>query len=159
MEGPWKASYEHQCRKHPNQKHQFAVMAASSQVVVAALDGLHAASKRRVVGLTTYVISTTEVFLQPYVCDYKKVATSHFLDLEFRAPAAAVPPGYRNHPPRISPHDRFQRQLDRKIKMRRKKGARALHHGSPICLEGVRCIVERDPEQEANKEICQTIDP
>jgi len=65
------------------------------------------------------IISATEVFFQPHVEADKKIATSHFLDFQLGRSGTAIAPGDWDSGPRVSTNDRFKRQLDREIEMRR----------------------------------------
>src|SRR5450759_5213174 len=62
------------------------------------------------------VIPATEVLFEPDVQADEQVPAPHFLQLELRLAATAVPPSDRNYGPTVSPDDHLQRQLHGKVK-------------------------------------------
>ena len=63
--------------------------------------------------------SAAEVFFQPDVEANEKIATAHFLDFEFGSSGIAAAPGNGDGHPGVPAYDRFQRNLNCHVEVRR----------------------------------------
>ena len=104
------------------------------------------------------VIAAAEIFLQPNVEADEQVAAAHLPDLQLGLARAAVAPGDGDDGPGEPAHDRFERQFDREIEMRRDQGPAALDDLAPVGLEGVGGVVEADGKKRLQEEIRHPVD-
>src|SRR5260370_23211437 len=93
------------------------------------------------------VITAAEIFFQPYVKADKKISASHFLDFQLGSSSPPVAPGDRDSGPRVSTDDRFKRQLDCEIEMRRNQRTAAIDYEFAVGFEGVRGVVQSNMEK------------
>jgi hypothetical protein len=69
--------------------------------------------------LGAFVISRTEVLLQPDIKADEQIAAPHLFDFQLGRAGASVAPGDGERGPTKTAHDRLERYLHRDVKMRR----------------------------------------
>src|SRR6266702_1993426 len=93
------------------------------------------------------VIAAAEIFSSDMQRQTKEISATHFSDRQLSFPCPAVARSDWDSGPRISTDDRFKRQLDREVEMRRNQWMAAVDHSLEVGFEGVGRVVQLNVEK------------
>src|SRR5881396_3868095 len=104
------------------------------------------------------VVAVAEIFFQPYVKADKQVSAAHFPNRQLSFPCPAIAPSDWDSGPRISTDDRFKRQLNREVEMRRNQWTAAIDYSFAVGFESVGRVVEAYAKEHLYEIVGQSVE-